>query len=366
MNRTLADLKAYGKGYMRNRSGAFFAFIFPVILILLFGAIFSNTGTKTTLNVQNLDKDALGNDSPESARLIAGLKATGALDIKMIPSDVNIDNYIRDNSLSVALLIPHGFNYSVDHNILANVTIMGDPTQGSFGVVAGVVSAVVNQRNIELLYGSAKILVRAENIGSEQFRYIDFFIPGMIGFIVLTSPMFSMASVCAEFRGRGYFKLLASTPLTKSEWLVSKILWYVLLMFSSIAVMYVVGVGVYGARVVITPIAILLIMAGTFLFTSLGMFLGIFVSNPESAAAIANAIGFPMMFLSGTFFPIEQMPDFMQKIAGVLPLTYLTQGLRATMVLGNDVTAAVDLLVVLVIGVVFFVLAARAMSWKGK
>lgn len=360
MNRTLADLKAYGKGYMRNRSGAFFAFIFPVILILIFGAIFSQTSTKYTLYVQDLDNTA------NSRLFCTYLNFTGVLDVKMVPMDANLNDYIRDKSITVALQIPAGYSGAIVSGSQFNLTLKGDPSQSTFGAVVGIINGVVSYVNLQRAAASPAIQVKTQNIGSSSFRYIDFFIPGMIGFIVLTSPMFSMASVCAEFRGRGYFKLLASTPLTKSEWLVSKILWYIVLMFSSIAVMYVVGVAAYGAKVMITPLAILLIMAGTFLFTSLGMFLGIFVSNPESAAAIANAIGFPMMFLSGTFFPLEQMPDYLQKAAGVLPLTYLTQGLRATMVLGNETTAAIDLAIVLVIGVIFFVLAARAMSWKGK
>ncbi len=360
MSRTLADLKAYGRSYMRNRSGAFFAFGFPVILILIFGAIFSASTSKVTLYVQDLD------NSSNSQSFVKGLNETGILDVKMVPTDVNLDDYIKEKSISVALQIPSGFGGAVISTTDVNITLKGDPSQSTFGMVAGAVQGVASMTMIGRIGGSPFIHLNAENIGSSQFRYIDFFVPGMIGFITLTSPMFSMASICAEYRGRGYFKLLGSTPLTKSEWLTAKILWYMVLMFSSIALMYLVAVAAFSAKVAITPLAILLIAAGTFLFTSLGMFLGIFVSNPESAAAIANAIGFPMMFLSGTFFPLETMPAYMQAIAGVLPLTYLTQGLRATMVLGNDVTAAVDLGIVFVIGVVFFLLAARAMSWKGK
>jgi ABC-2 type transport system permease protein len=116
----------------------------------------------------------------------------------------------------------------------------------------------------------------------------------------------------------------------------------------------------------ITPVAVLLIIAGTVEFTSLGMLLGIFIRDSETAAAIANAIGFPMMFLSGTFFPLEVMPSYLQAIAGVLPLTYLNNGLRDTMVYFNDGNALINLGVVFVVGMIFFVLASRLMSWKEK
>ena len=84
------------------------------------------------------------------------------------------------------------------------------------------------------------------------------------------------------------------------------------------------------------------------------------------SAAIANAIGFPMMFLAGSFFPLDLFPSYLRTVANVLPLTYINEGLRATMVLGNDTTALLDLAVTAVIGVVFFFIAARGLSWKAK
>jgi len=90
------------------------------------------------------------------------------------------------------------------------------------------------------------------------------------------------------------------------------------------------------------------------------------VKDPESAVAIANVIGFPMMFLSGSFFPIESFPPFLQVAAKVLPLTYLNNGLRDTMVYGNSASSLINLGVIVVIGIVFAVLASRLMSWKEK
>jgi len=72
------------------------------------------------------------------------------------------------------------------------------------------------------------------------------------------------------------------------------------------------------------------------------------------------------MFLAGSFFPIDAMPSFLQSLARVLPLTYLNEGLRATMVLGNEGTALTYLGVTLAFAAVFFVVGARGLSWKSK
>jgi ABC-2 type transport system permease protein len=123
---------------------------------------------------------------------------------------------------------------------------------------------------------------------------------------------------------------------------------------------------VFGGSAVITPVAIFIIVAGTFEFTSLGMILGMYVRDTETAAAVANAIGFPMMFLAGSFFPVDTMPPALQAIARVLPLTYVNEGLRATMVFRNDATALLYLGITLVIGAVLFIIPAKALSWKSK
>ncbi len=175
-----------------------------------------------------------------------------------------------------------------------------------------------------------------------------------------------MTGICAEYRTRKYFKFLATTKLSKAEWLAAKILFYTLLMFVSVVLILVAGVFVFHMDGTITPVAVLLIVAGTVEFTSLGMLLGIFIRDQETSAAIANAIGFPMMFLSGSFFPIDLFPSYLKTVANFLPLTYLNEGLRSTMVLGNDGAALVDLAVTAVIAVIFFVIPARALSWKTK
>jgi len=366
MSRIFSDFKAFGLAYLRSRTGFFFALIFPVILILVFGAIFSQSGAqKINLPVQDLD------DSYWSHTYLKFLDKTGAFSIQMIASDVDFDQYIKDELLVLAMQISPGFGTSVSNALNAtgppaSIVLKGDPTNSYFSIGQGAATAVASQL---AFYGhnvTDVAVVVPQTIGKPQYTFIDFFVPGMIGFTALTTPMFSMSSICSEYRNRGFFKLLGSTPLTKSEWLAAKILWYTVLMLASIAIMYAVGIAVFDAHFTITPMAILLVIVGVFLFTSFGMFLGVFVSNPESASALANAIGFPMMFLSGIFFQVESMPVYLQYIAKALPLTYLAEGLRATMSLGNDVVAATDLVILLVSGIVVFVIAARSMSWKGK
>jgi ABC-2 type transport system permease protein len=367
MNRILADIKAFGTQYLRSRVGTFFALIFPILLILLFGAIFGSSGSsQVTLYVQDLDNRLASHAFTDA------LNKTNVLTLRAIPESANFSQYIRDHSINVALQIPVGFQDALskaENGTAAsvNLTLAGDQTQSSYGIAVSAVDAVATGFNLQIARAVPVVNVLPTSIpGLRHLTYIDLFLPGIIGFTILSTPLFGMTAICAEYRSRRYFKLLATTKLSKPEWLAAKVVFHIVLLFASVALMVVVGILVFGLKAVVTPMAILIIIAGTLEFTSLGMVLGIFVRDPETGAAIANAIGFPMMFLAGSFFPVDAMPSFLQTGARLLPLTYINEGLRATMTFGTDSTALVDLLVTLGFAVVFFVVAARGLSWKSK
>ena len=361
MRRVIADLIAFGRQYMRSRVGAFFAFAFPLILILLFGAIFSGQGaTKIPLYVQDQD------DTPLSRAFVQAVNNTTVIEYRQIPDDVDILAYIQQNSINTALRIPAGFQATILANQTVNVTLYGDPTLSTYGIAASAVSGAATGMNFGLAGARPMIGMEAQTVSREQFKFIDFFLPGMIGFTVLTNALFAMTPTAAEYRSRKYFKFLGTTSLTKGEWLLSKVLFYTFIMSVSALIIFAVSALVWGGKAVLTPLTFAFIAAGCFLFTSMGMLLGTYTKDVETASAVANAIGFPMMFLGGTFFQIEAMPPIIQGLAAVMPLTYVNEGLRATMIFGNEAKALLYLGITVVLGLVFFVLASRALSWKSK
>jgi ABC-2 type transport system permease protein len=86
--------------------------------------------------------------------------------------------------------------------------------------------------------------------------------------------------------------------------------------------------------------------------------------NPEPAGVIGNVVTFPMMFLSGTFFPIAFMPEYLQTFAHILPLYYIVEGLNNVMVYQNYTGAMIDIAVVAVISLVILVLAVKLFKWR--
>jgi len=364
----LADLRAYGKQFLRSWAATFFIFIFPLLLLGLFGAIFSNTeSSKINLHVQDQD------GTPTSALFLDILNGTGSVNVVLVDEGADLQAYIREKSATAALLIPAGFEADVYETLagnrtgLVNVTLYADPSQAAaMGIAQGAVGGALTGLNFALSNTRPVTGMDFEPVAGAGLTAIDFFLPGILGMTILTTPFFGMANTCAEYRARGYFKFLATTTLRKGEWLLSKALWYSALLILAMFVMIAFGLVLFEMTLTLTPLALVIVVAGTMMFVSMGMLIGVFLRDVETATAVANAIGFPMMFLAGSFFPLETMPGALRAVAAAMPLTYVNEGLRATMVYRNDATALVHLGVVLVLTAVFFVVAARAMSWKGK
>jgi ABC-2 type transport system permease protein len=364
--RMLAELKVYARGNVRSREGFFFTLIFPIILILLFGAIFSGGGvSQTTVYVQNHDSGQV------AAAFIAALNSTSnncssststGLCLRPVSADANITQYLSSKSVSDGIVIPQGFTTAYVMNQRINVTLYGNPTSTTSAIVSGMTRVIVNAFN---LHGTPGVLgVSSRTAVSSSYKYIDFLVPGLIGFAALTSPMFALVNISSVYRRDKIFKLLSLTPLTKTEWLLSKIIWYIGTTVVSFILMSVVGVYAFGAHIALTWGIGMFLVLGPFFFVSLGMLVGTISNSPESAAVVGNLVTFPMMFLSGTFFPVSGMPSYLQGVAHVLPLYYMIDGLNNVMIYGNYGPALFDAGLLVVLSVVVFALAVRFFRWR--
>ncbi len=363
-----ADFRIVARSYFRNPLALFFSLIFPIILIGLFGLIFSSTsGGAVSLEVLNED-----HNSAQSVQFLAELNQTHVVQAVVVsdPSvtSSNFANWLGQNDHAVGLVIPSGFGANLSARHPVNLTVYSNPQDAaSAGQVYFAVTGVANGYNLRAANGTALIQVPpARTVGSQILTYIDFLIPGLIGFSILTSPMFSMVDITSSYRKEGIFRQLSLTPLTRSEWLTSRVIWYVLLTCVSAAIMIAAGVYLFGAHVGVTLGLLPFLVAGPFLFVSLGMFAGSVTKTPESAALIGNIITFPMMFLSGTFFPVSQFPPGLQAFAHVLPLYYVIDGMNQVMLFSNMALALTDLAVIVASAVIIFALAVRFFKWRDE
>ncbi len=358
-SRALVDLKATVLEFKRSPSAVFWTLAFPILLILIFGAIFSGNGAGAyILYVQDLD------GSPQSEQFLEILNGTGQVEVMMAGADEDPEKLISDKGLSSFLIIPAGFGQNLSAG--ENVTLDFRWDSGSQVAITNynVVKSVADSMNLAVQGADERISVGTGSIVDDRLTFIDFFLPGVLALTIMYSTINYMVLTITQYKSQGLFRKMMTTPLRRSEWLASRIIWQIILSFISVAIIISIGSLLFDLNATINIVMVLLILAGTALFTSMGMAIAGLISDEERADAAAGAVVFPMMFLSGIFFQVEAMPGFLQTVAMALPLTYLVDGLRDAMVYGNMAGAVFNLAVVTGLAAVFAVLGTMLTRWK--
>ena len=333
-----ANLVVRLKSFYREKSAMFFTFAFPVILVLVFGTIFTKP--------EHLDFDLPVQDlshSAASARLLDALTTDHTFRITPVPAGVDATQYAKEHKQNLVLVIPENFAVleakrlgARDASVSVPLTYVHDPSSTAVNTKIQVLDAIVAALNQKMTGTPPFITLVATSILSEQYRFIEFFVPGIIAMAIMTSCLGNALNMNAELRQKGILRKLATTPITRTDWLVSSILYQLILSVVSTVAILLVSYAVFDVRLHIGAWLPLIVVIEVIAFVGIGMLLTPFAKEAESASAVGNAFLFPMMFLSGTFFPVEMMPAFLQSFAKLLPLYYVNEALRAAMIFVDD------------------------------
>ena len=353
------------RSWLRSKGTVFWTILFPILLIMIFGAIFSGSNeVNYDLVLQDLD------GSSDSQNLTKLLEESGFFSIKNISKNKDISAYMKDNDLSVGLQIPEGFGKKLEESMgiptaKVNLTYYIDPTDSTTpNIVRGIISGLVNGYNDMITLSPSIVSMEEKMILGEDFDYIDFFVPGMIGFTIMTSMVYGSIERNTKLRKDGILRKMLTMPVTRYEWIFSKMLFMLFLSFISTFVIMVVGILVWGLNIQINIFFFIIVICTSFMFSGLGMIIGRFVKDQETADMAGGAITFPMMFLAGTFFPLDQMPTFLQAVAQVLPLYYVNEGLRNAMIYANLEKTLYFTGFAVIFAVVFFLIGVFLTKWK--
>ncbi len=204
-----------------------------------------------------------------------------------------------------------------------SLTIMLDPSDQSGAVVKGIIASIANAFNCQLIGAENVIEFNETSVVTTQFSTVDFYVPRITAAFVMTNGVIGLTATTTEFKRRGIIKRLSITPLTKLDWILGNVLSQTLLNLMLAAIMIGAGWILYGVTIIPDAFSIIMILLGSVMFSGIGMIPSGFIKDVEAASAVGNAIAFPMMFLSGTFFPLELMPSYLQTISKALPINLL-------------------------------------------
>jgi len=362
---TIASLKMY----FRNRQALFWALFFPLLIMIIFGIMNFDGYNAPEVGVH----DAAQNDA--SRALIQALRG-GDNEVLDVSTGTNeeIQHDLKFSGSRAAIVIPE--NYGVQGEI-AVIEVTYDQR---FMQERAVVSTVIDQATDALFkeFAAVPTEFRVENSISINESFIEgqgqgfkaWLIPGIAAMAIMQTGLFTVVFTLVRFKSQGVLRRLKATPIGASHFLAGQLTTkaivvvlqtYVLVIVGAIVLGVSVGNGRIGAWFDLTILALL----GGALFIAMGLAVSGWAKNEETAAPVANIISMPMMFLSGVFFPLSVMPDWLTRWSQYLPLTYLADGMRAITVEGASITTLGSELLGLGIWIiVVFVIATKMFRWE--
>ncbi len=350
------------KSYYRDRGALFWTIAFPVIFVVLFGSIFS--GGPTRFSVGWVDQDG----SAASAQLRAGFAQVSLLELHDVSSDDGLAQ-MRDGKLDAVIVVPTGVGAALSPGAPATapfqLTLSTDPSkQTASSTVAQVVAQVVGGINQSLSGRPPALAVQPQPLQTENLTSAAYFVPSILAMALMQLGVFAAIPLVAQ-REKQILKRLGATPLARSTLVGSNV--FTRLLIAVVQTVIIVGIGavLFGVSV-LQPLAVAgLVVLGAVTFVSIGYVIASYARTEDTANTLASVVQFPLMFLSGIFFPIAFMPEWLQPVAALLPLTYLGDALRQTMVGGAAYAPlGVDVLVLCGWLIVTFLISARYFRWQ--
>jgi ABC-2 type transport system permease protein len=350
---TIAQIKMT----FRNRVALFWSLMFPIIFMTLLGLLFGRSIDAGTITVVDQAHVA------QSRAVVTALERTGSITVKLGSDAAAAREDVHSGDREGALVLTGGVSAGGGQSVQAHLyTSNTDGTQAAIisGIVAGVTNHVANP--------NPAVQFQSSSVDSSSLRYVDFLLPGIIAIAIMTSSVFGLSTILVDWRKRGILRRLKLTPMPLWQFLGARVTASLVLTVLQVVVLLAFGRIAFGIHISANAwAAIPVALVGCLAFLAFGFFVGSIVGSPETADAVANSVTTPMMFLSGTFFPIAALPAILATVAKALPLYYLASGLRDAAVRGlgfEHVLPAIGVL--LAMTAVLSVISLRAFRWEPK
>lgn len=339
------------KGFLRDRASVFFSVIFPLMFLVLFGGILTDQGQSRS-DLIEVGQVSLIDDLPADAR-----KAFDqAFEVSRSDDRAAALEEVRKGDADVAV--------EMEGNTL--VAHYSEADQVKAAVTRGTLSSFVNGANIAATGEPPTYTLRAERVEDESLEAIQFVTPGLLGWAVAMSAAFGAAATLQGWRQSKLLRRLQLSPVPPRTIVGARVLVTVLIALLQMTIFIGLGAGAFGLTLTGSWwMAVPLVVCGTLSFMAVGLLSGAVAKTTEGAVNMANFIVLPMAFLSGSFFPLDGTPGWLQAISQALPLRHLNDAMLDVMVRGEGPTAAlVPIAILLGFAVVLTLLAARLFRWE--
>lgn len=322
---------------LREKQGWFWGIFFPVILMVIFMTIFSgdsNDDFTTKVAIVNETPNKTSNVMKTQLQQIPIIEVTEDQPV----SQEKAKDLVKEKEVDAAIILPESKEATSIEMIVNKENEQSVTTQ----VVSGILDNLIQEANLSAVGATPTYELTFETIssGSAELEYTDFLLTGMIALSIAQGGLFGMVGL-VDMRRKGLIKRLRMTPANMGIFGLSDMVMRLLFSIIQIILLSLIGVFLFGANVYINfPSLLLVFLIGALSFNAIGYFISSFSETNEAYMGVANIISFLMMFLSGIFFPIETMPEWLQPVSNILPLTYFAEGLRDSMVYNTPILSS--------------------------
>lgn len=343
---------AIAKGFFRDRTSVFFAVIFPLMFLVLFGGIFSDPGASKSDLVQ-IGPVALIDKLPEEAK-------------KQFDSAFEV-THAKDRKSAIEKVRKGDADVAVEMNGKTLIAHYSQTDQVKAAVTRGTLSAFVQGANVASSGEPPTYSFRAEQVEDDSLEAIQFVTPGLLGWAVAMSAAFGAAATLQGWRQSKLLRRLQLSPVPTGTIVGARVFVTIAIALVQMAIFVGLGMAAFGLKLTgAWWMGIPLVVCGTLCFMALGLLAGALAKTTEGAVNLANFLVLPMAFLSGSFFPLDGSPQWLQIVSNLLPLRHLNDGMLDVMVRGQSWTAAFPSIGILLgFAAVIGLVAVRLFRWEG-
>lgn len=342
----------------RNPATFAFGFIFPVVFISIFGLI-GNSNTKLTIGIPNSTDPAnpvISVLEKQSAFVTVDKEDPQTLQTKLMQG--KIDGVVR---------VEQGRSTQNPATIHVTTSQANPQTAAS---VSQLIQGIIDKANLQIAgVTNPPIRYQQDTVSGRQFRYIDFALPGQIGFSLLSTAIFGTVFGLIYLKKAGVLKRMFAMPTQPLTILLAQ--GTSRLFMALLQTILILGIGILVFKFYLpfgwlTFIELLILSAiGLVAFLGFGYFMAGLANDENSAGPLVNLITLPQFLLSGTFFPTSNLPNWVQPIANNLPLSYFNQAVRKITTESGQLSDTIPYLIGLLIwGAVMYILAAKTFRWE--
>jgi ABC-2 type transport system permease protein len=365
----------------RNRLALVMIVLMPLFWMVMVGYIFPSSSSISYEPVALVNEDVgFYDDKTMSEMFVRTLgdinNKTGMMELSEASSFDEIKTKIQDGELLGGIILSQNFSMNLMTGKQATITIVTDQSNPQMSMlIQSALTQTIELMGTEMAkYTLNKTYqipsnhtfaiikpynVQVKGVVPGEPSYFDFVAPGIMAMAVMMSLMTGLPHAISHEKEAGTLDGMLAAPINRLSIILGKTIAQTTrgitqgLILLGLAVL-LFGVTIQGNILLV----LLLLLLAVFSFVGLGILITSFAKDEQTATMVMMTLMFPMMFLSGVFFPIQQMPWYMQDIAHCLPLTYATTALRKVMILGAGIPAITTELTILIgFGIVMLAIA---------